>query len=97
MPGSTEVLESLIGKGKRLLHHSGNMVTRQILSLAVATTEVTTELVQRALSQCRIKHLVKWTWETLRPGVHLPRKEDLSISPKVTNLRMRIAHAKPNF
>lgn len=77
MLGSTEVLESLIGKGKRLLHHSGNSVTRQILSLATATTKITTQLVRQALSTCRVKHLVQWTSQTLNPGVHAARREDL--------------------
>lgn len=97
MPGSTEVLESLIGKGKRLLHHSGNSVTRQILSLAAATTEVTIDLVQTALSTCRMKHLAAWKWEQLKPGVHTARKEDLGISSEELNLRNRIAAATPNF
>ncbi len=81
MPGSTEVLESLIGKGKRLLHHSGNSVTRQILSLATATTKVTKTLVQQALSTCRMKHVVQWTRDNLKPGVHVARREDLAASP----------------
>ncbi len=57
IPGSTEVLESLIGKGKRLLHHNSDSVTQHILSLAATTTEITTSLVQQALSTCRMKHL----------------------------------------
>lgn len=97
MPGSTEVLESLIGKGKRLLHHRGNSVTRQILSLAAATTEVTTDLVQRALSSCRMKHLVQWTRDTLGPGIHVERREDLSLSQEETKLRNLVAPATPNF
>lgn len=97
MPGSTEVLESLIGKGKRLLHHSSNSVTRQILSLAAATTRLTTELVQEALSTCRMKHLVQWTRENLRTGVHVQRREDLGPSSEEINLRNRIAAAIPTF
>lgn len=97
MPGSTEVLESLIGKGKRLLHHSGNSVTRHILSLAAATTEVTTELVQRALSTCRMKHLADWTQRTLRPGIQVARKQDLGLSDEEINLRKQLADATPNF
>lgn len=91
MPGSTEVLESLIGKGKRLLHHSGNSVTRQILSLATASAEITTDLVREALKQCRMKHLVAWTREHLRPGVHVSRAEDLPASKEEDNLRNLLA------
>lgn len=97
MPGSTEVLESLIGKGKRLLHHSGNSITRQILSLATTTTKVTTTLVQQALSTCRMKHLVQWTRDTLKPGVHLARREDLPVSTEEQNLRKKTISAIPNF
>lgn len=97
MPGSTEVLESLIGKGKRLLHHSGNSVTRQILSLATATTKITTTLVQQAFSTCRMKHLTQWTRDNLRPGVHLARREDLTVSPEEQKLRKPLLSASPNF
>lgn len=97
MPGSTEVLESLIGKGKRLLHHSGNSVTRQILSLASATTKVTETLVQRALSTCRMKHLVQWTRDNLKPGVHVARREDLPVSQEEQKLRKQKLSTSPMF
>jgi len=97
MPGSTEVLESLIGKGKRLLHHSSNSVTRQILSLAATTTEITTTLVQKALSTCRMKHLAEWARENLATGVHVARREDLIATPEEQNLRKLIEPAIPNF
>lgn len=97
MPGSTEVLESLIGKGKRLLHHSGNSITRQILSLATATAKITTELVQDALSSCRMKHLIAWKQATLRPGVHVARRDDLEASDEEINLRRLAVPASPTF
>lgn len=97
LPGSTEVLESLIGKGKRLLHHSGNSVTRQILSIATATTEITTTLVQKALSTCRMKHLAQWTRDNLKPGVHVARREDLMASEEEQNLRKSILPTSPMF
>lgn len=97
MPGSTEVLESLIGKGKRLLHHSSNSVTRQILSLAATTTEITTTLVQKALSTCRMKHMAQWARENLTPGVHVARREDLSVTPEEQNLRKLLEPASPKF
>lgn len=97
MPGSSEVLESLIGKGKRLLHHSGNSVTRQILSLATATTEITTTLVQKALSTCRMKHLAQWTRDNLKPGVHVARREDLAVTQEEQNLRKHILSTSPMF
>lgn len=95
MPGSTEVLESLIGKGKRLLHHSGNSVTRQILSLAAATTEITTDLIKEALSTCQMKHLRQWARDNLRSGIHVARREDLTAAPEEGKLRKRMAAASP--
>ena len=91
------MLESLIGKGKRLLHHSGNSVTRQILSLAVVTTRVTTELIQEALATCRMKHLSEWTRKNLKPGIHVSRREDLGTSPEEENLRKLLGAAMPKF
>jgi hypothetical protein len=96
MPGSTEVLESLIGKGKRLLHHSGNSVTRQILSVAAATAQITTDLVKEALSTCRMKHLRQWAHDNLRPGIHASRREDLTATAEEANLRKRLALTTPN-
>lgn len=97
LPGSTEVLESLIGKGKRLLHHSSNSVTRQILSLAAGTTAITTTLVQKALSTCRMKHLAQWTRENLTMGVHTARREDMAATTEEENLRNLLEPASPMF
>ena len=97
MPGSTEVLESTIGKGKRLLHHNHTSLTRQVLSLAATTVELTTDLIQEALSTCRMKHLAAWVRDNLRAGVHVSRREDLGCSDEETNLRNRLAAATPNF
>jgi hypothetical protein len=95
MPGSTEVLESLIAKGKRLLHHSGNSVTQYILSLAAASTEITTNLVQKALSTCRMKHLRQWARDNLPQGIQVARREDLTAGTEEENLRKLNATAIP--
>jgi hypothetical protein len=97
MPGSTEVLESIIGKGKRLLHHSSNSMTRQILSLAATTTEITTTLVRKALSTCRMKHLTQWANDNLKLGVHVARREDLIETPEEQNLHNLLEFASPKF
>jgi hypothetical protein len=94
IPGSTEVLESLIGKGKRLLHHSNNSVTQHILSSAAATTEITTSLVQQALSTCRMRHLRKWAQDNLPGGLQVARREDLVAGE--SNLRKLQMPAIPN-
>ncbi|KAA1257620.1 hypothetical protein LF1_50680 [Rubripirellula obstinata] len=96
-PGSTEVLESVIGKGKRLLHHNNTSLTRQVLAIATTTATITIDLVQTALSTCRMKHLRAWVADSLTPGIHVAREEDLGLSQTEQNLRNRLAAATPNF
>jgi hypothetical protein len=97
LPGSTEVLESLIGKGKRLLAHSGNSLTRHVLSLSAATADITTELISQALSACRMKNVHAWARDHLTAGVHTQRNEDLTPSPEEENLRKVKFATTPNF
>ena len=99
LPGSSEVLESLIGKGKRLLgtSNNGNSLTRQVLAIATATATITSSLVREALSTCRIKHVKQWKKDNCADAVHLLRREDLQREPKAQNLRKPTAPATPTF
>lgn len=99
LPGSSEVLESLIGKGKRLLGTSinSNSLTRQVLAIATATATITSSLVREALSTCRIKHLKQWTQDNIVDAVHRLRREDLQCTPSEQNLRNLAAPATPTF
>jgi len=99
LPGSSEVLESLIGKGKRLLGSSNNSnsLTRQVLAMVTSTAEITPELVRTALSTCGIKHLSEWCRDYLRPGVHRDRREDLQPTEEDKNLRNPHLTATPAF
>ena len=97
LPGSTEVLESLIGKGKRLLHHGGNSITPYVLSLAAATTQISKSLVQKALSTCRTKHVFEWAKNNFSHGVQALRAVDLQTSNQEKNLRKALTTATPNF
>lgn len=97
LPGSTEVLESLIGKGKRLLHHNNTSLTRQVLAIAAATTTITMDLVHAALSACRMKHLRQWVADSLKPGVHVARQVDLVTSPREQILRIQLAVKIPKI
>lgn len=97
-PGSTEVLESLIGKAKRLLgFNASNGLTRYLLSVASATAELSTGLIQRALSKCRTKHVQQWAKDNFSIAVHTKRQEDLVASPEEVDLRNLINAAMPNF
>jgi len=95
-PGSSEVLESLIGRGKRMLHHRGNSLTSHVLSMAASTVKLTTETIHEALSWCRIKHLTNWAKKNLMSGVHTKRREDLAQTEE-ERLRKDKGTAIPSF
>jgi len=98
LPGSSEVIESLIGKGKRLLgFSSGNSLTRQILAMATSTAKLTPKLVRDALSSCRMKHLHRWCKDNLIPSIQQQRREDLTPSPEEQNLTKPINVPIPVF
>lgn len=80
LPGSSEVIESLIGKGKRLLGTSqnNNSLTGQILSIAASTVDFGIETLRESLKRVRIKHLRSWVNEHITTGIHVVRREDLS-------------------
>lgn len=65
LPSSSEVLESLFGKGKRLLSGTStgttNSLTGQLLAMVACTTQVTPSLVRRALATCSISSIRIWT------------------------------------
>jgi hypothetical protein len=84
LPGSSEVIESLIGKGKRLLGTSqnNNSLTGQILSIAASTVKLSVTTLAESLRRCRIGHVQAWIKDKIQPGTHVARQEDLS-SPKV--------------
>lgn len=80
LPGSSEVIESLIGKGKRLLGTSqnNNSLTGQILSIAASTVKISASVLLESLRRCRIGHVQAWLKENLQTGIHVARSEDLS-------------------
>ena len=99
LPGSSEVIESLIGKGKRLLGTSqnNNSLTGQILSIAASTIELSAETLRESLQRCRIKHVKAWVKDNVTPGVHLARGEDLVPPPQGTKPAQAEFAAIPNF
>lgn len=99
LPGSSEVLESLIGKGKRLMGASsnGNSLTRQVLAIAASTATLTPELIRKALSKCRIKHLIKWGKDNLGKAVHSDRQTDLRPTESEEKLRKHETSPIPIF
>jgi hypothetical protein len=80
LPGSSECLESLIGKGKRLeAQHSQSGFTKMILGMAAAVVRPTTEYLTAALST--IKHADVLAWCRTRLGISLAAKRHQAFNP----------------
>jgi len=77
-PGSSEVIESLIGKGKRLEgQQSQSGFTRYVLGLAASVTTPTASLLESVSQTVGIKHLTQWITEHLHKSVQSKRRRDL--------------------
>ncbi len=98
-PGSSEVIESLIGKGKRLLGTSqnNNSLTGQILAIAASSLNLTAQTLTESLSRCRISHLKAWLKKNIKAGIHVARSEDLRDLTTGTKLAQYEIPATPNF
>jgi hypothetical protein len=78
LPGSTECLESLIGKGKRLEgQQSRSGFTKMVLAMAASVAEPTAELVRTALEKVRTHHVTAWCKEKLAVSVQAQRHHAL--------------------
>jgi hypothetical protein len=70
LPASSEVLESLIGKGKRMQgQHVRGGFTRLLLGMAASVVHITQDRVCEALETVRHHHLLTWTDKA--PGTSL--------------------------
>lgn len=100
-PSSSEVLESLFGKGKRLLagHSSGttNSLTGQLLAMVVCTATVTSSLIRDALTSCSIDRVRQWMRHNFTHSVNYSRRLDLIPTPEEEKLRKPQTPAIPNF
>jgi hypothetical protein len=78
LPGSSECLESLIGKGKRLEgQQSRSGFTKMILGMAAAVVEPSHEYLQRALAAVKTKDVLSWCREHLGITVQAKRHHAL--------------------
>jgi hypothetical protein len=78
LPGSTECLESLIGKGKRLEgQQSRSGFTKMVLAMAAAVAEPTADYVRTALEQVKTKHAIAWWKGKLGQSVQAQRRQAL--------------------
>jgi hypothetical protein len=98
VPGSSEVIESLIGKGKRLAGRNGSTgMTAQVLSMATAVTSPTPAFISNALKHIGIKQLQKWTANFLPKSLQSKRQRDLPPTKVEQNLRKPITAPIPSF
>lgn len=78
LPGSSEVLESLIGKGKRLEgQQSKGGFTRMVLGMAAAVVQPTVEYIQQAFDQVKTKDVTQWARDHLGTSLQALRRQTL--------------------
>ena len=98
LPGSSEVIESLIGKGKRLDGVNNTRgFTAQLLAMAASVATPTAEVIMTALKTCGIKHVQQWCSKHLAPSSQSLRKRDLKPTDAEQNRDKLISHAIPDF
>ena len=78
LPGSTEVLESLIGKGKQLTGSTKNGYTKSILGIAASVMDLTSQTVQTALNSVKVLDVQKWIKENI--GLSLQAQKQRAFS-----------------
>lgn len=82
--GSSEVLESLIGKGKRLQQQqSKSGFTKMLLGMAAAVVTPTEEVIREALERIPMKQVLSWANEHLGPSVQALRRRAFPPDPSV--------------
>lgn len=98
VPGSSEIIESVIGKGKRLLgYQSPHGMTRQILAMATSVVDPTADFVREALRSCRIKHVAQWCQKHLPKSIQAHRIRDLGKGKTGTKPAQLPKIVNPNF
>jgi hypothetical protein len=79
--GTSECLESLIGKGKRLEgQQSKSGFTGMILGMAAAVVNPTKEYLGRALSEIKTKDVLTWCQQHLGPSLQSQRRHALAFA-----------------
>lgn len=92
------MIESLIGKGKRLdgLNNTRGF-TAQLLAMAASVATPTAEVIMTALKTCGIKHVQQWCSKHLAPTSQSLRKRDLKPTDAEQNRDKLISNATPDF
>lgn len=81
--GSSEVIESVIGKLKRIEGEpTARGMTAMILSLAAMVSKTSQEIVHKALEKVKTKKVLGWSKEKLGKTIQAKRKEAFSEGEK---------------
>jgi hypothetical protein len=75
--GSSEILESLIGKGKQIQGHNKNGYTKSILGMAAAVSQRSDEVIEAALATVKNHHVTKWVKDNLGLSIQSQRERAL--------------------
>jgi hypothetical protein len=75
LPASSEVLESLIGKGKRLEgQQSRSGFTKMVLGMAAAVTTPTQDVIQKAFQMVKTTDVIQWARDKLGISLQSQRR-----------------------
>lgn len=86
LPASTECLESLIGKGKRLEgQQSRSGFTKMVLAMAASVAEPTAKYARTALETVKTHDVMQWCKEKL--GISLQAQRQHALPPLVTGTK----------
>lgn len=77
LPASTEVLESLIGKGKQLQGRNKNGYTKTVLAMAASVVDATCETIQAAFDSVKINDVTTWIETNLGLSLQAQRQRAL--------------------
>lgn len=82
-PSSSEVIESVFGRGKRLEgQQSRSGFTTQLLAMAACVVDPTLQFIIDALKTCRTKHIAQWRADYLGRSLQSRRRQDLAPASK---------------
>lgn len=77
LPGSSEVLESLIGKGKQLMGCNKNGYTKAVLGMAAAVMNITVQTIHSALSTTKVRDVQTWINDNIGISLQAQRQRAL--------------------
>lgn len=98
VPGTSEILESLFGKGKRLEgQQSKGGFTALVLGLAASVVNPTNDYLKAALDNTGVKHVNAWAKQHLGPSLQSLRRHTIGRLQKEQIRHKQPALPSPNF